>query len=110
MTVVVATSATVRPTKLPMFVATSAAIVDRMSTDPGNLGVRVTSVGLVWYTLTAWVGHEALHEFVHSELHVDAMRQVDELTTRTRFAHIATTGPFDAITWRQARRHLAAAA
>lgn len=53
---------------------------------PGNLGVRISNRGLVWYTLTAWHDTAALDAFVTSERHRHAMRAVDQLTRNTAFA------------------------
>ena len=109
MSLIVATRADARARQLTRFVAISAGIVNAMPDTPGNLGVRISNRGLVWYTLTAWHDTAALDAFVTSERHRHAMRAVDQLTRNTAFARIDTDVPFEQIPWDDVRSRLSTA-
>jgi len=83
MTITAATCADMRPTQLDRLVSISVSIVNSMATTPGNLGVRTTNSGLVWFTLTAWSDATALETFIYCDRHRRAMEEVDELTRGT---------------------------
>ena len=79
---------------LPAFVRFGFKIDRQMMRTPGMLAYRTgwRVGGLAFYHLSAWSSQEAIHDFVETKPHLDAMEQLTGKLGETTFRYWTVTG------------------